>query len=142
MKSLNKPTGRASSMPQGLAVGVLWGLVIVLFGAAVLAKLIDANILQENAVGYGVMTILMLASYVEARVSYGKIKRKQLIVCMASGGLLFGILLGATALFFDGQYSAVGVTALLILCGSGLAAMHHPGRNRGGKRQKIRIPNG
>ncbi len=140
MKYTNKPTGRASSIPLGLAGGTICGCSILLIGTAVLAKLIDGNVLQENAIGYSIMVILLVASYGGARFSYSKIKRKQLVVCVASGAVQFGILLGITALFFDGQYNAVGVTALLILCGSGLAALHQTG-NRGGKRKKIRIAN-
>lgn len=142
MKAVKKPTGRASSMPKGLTVGALGGLGILMAGAAILAKLIDGKILQETAIGYGVMGILILASYIAARLSYKKIKRKRLAVCMASGAVQFAILLGITALFFDGEYNAVGVTALLILCGSGLAAMQRSDRSRGEKRKKIRIPNG
>lgn len=136
-----KPTGRASSMPAGLAMGGLCGLAVTLLGAGILAKLIDANTLPETSIGYGVMVILMLASFLGALLAYNKIKRQRMLVCMASGLSLFLILLSMTALFFGGQYSGVGVTALLILCGSGLAALLGLRENRGGKTRKIKIPN-
>lgn len=136
-----KPTGRASSMPAGLAMGGLCSLAVTFVGASILAKLIDGNTLPESSIGYGIMVILILASFFGAMLAFHKIKRQRAVVCMASGVILYLVLLGMTALFFGGQYSGVGVTALLILCGSGLAVLLGLREKRGGKVQKIKIPN-
>lgn len=141
MIATKKPTGRASSMGAGLAIGGLSGLIITLFGSAILAKLIDANVFSESSIGYGIMVILLLASFLGSLLAYGKIGRQRLLVCMTTGLIQFLLLLSMTALFFGGQYSGVGVTALLILCGSALAAFLGLRENRGGKTRKIRIPN-
>ena len=138
---MGKATGKAYSMSGGLVIGTLMSLGVTLLGAAVLAKLIDGEILLENSIGYGIMVILVAASYLGAMMSYSKIKRQQLVVCMAAGLIYFLVLLSITALFFGGQYSAVGVTALLILCGCGLAVLSGTHKNRGGKRLKMKIPN-
>lgn len=136
-----KPTGRAMSMPGGLAFGGFCSLVVTLIFAAILAKLIEAETLPETSIGYGVMALLLLASFVGALVSSGRIKRQRLLVCLASGLIYFLLLLSMTALFFGGQYSAVWQTALLVLCGSMLAAMMRLQEKRGGKRPKIKLPN-
>lgn len=135
-----KPTGRASAMPAGLAIGGLSSLVLTLLGASILAKLVEAEMMKESSIGYGVMIMLLLASYLGAMMSFWRIKRQRMVVCLASGAIYFVILLGITALFFGGQYSAVGVTALLVFCGSGVAALLGLRENRGGNRRKIKIP--
>lgn len=129
------------SMPGGLAFGGLSSLAVTLIFAAILAKLIEAETLPETSIGYGVMVLLLLASFVGALVASGRIKRQRLLVCLASGLIYFLLLLSMTALFFGGQYSAVWQTALLVLCGSMLAAMMHLREKRGGKRPKIKLPN-
>lgn len=134
-----KPTGRASSMPGGLAIGAAISLVVTILLAAMLAKLIEGQTIAEENMGYGVMVILLAASFLGAMASYGKIKRQRVIVCLLSGALYFGILLSITALFFGGQYEAVGVTGLLVLCGSGAAALLGLHGNSKGRRRKIKV---
>ena len=135
MVANHKPTGRAVSMPVGLVTGVGFMAVWTLLGAMVVAKLVDSEIIQESAIGYGAAAILLSASFGGALVSFGRIKRQRMAVCFAAGGIYFLILLGTTALFFGGQYSGAGVTALLILAGSGAAVLL--GLNGGaGKRRK------
>lgn len=136
-----KPTGRAMSMPGGLAIGGVTSLSVTLIIAAILAKLVEGETMPESSIGYGVMVLLMLASFAGAMVSCGKIKRQRLAVCLLSGVIYFLTLMAITALFFGGQYSAVGVTALLVLCGSALAILAGMGGKRGGKHRKIKIPN-
>lgn len=128
-----KPTGRASSMPKGLLAAGVSSLGITLLGAAVLAILVDKEFLEENKIGYGVMMILLIASYVGAIIAWRKIKHQRLVVCLSAGGIYFAILLSITALFFGGQYSAVGETALLVLCGSVLAVL--TGLKNGSRKQ-------
>lgn len=141
MTVTQKPTGRASSMPAGLAMGGLCSLGVTLLGSAVLAKLVSGEAMAESSIGYGVMVMLVLAAFLGAMVAFGRIKRRRMLVCLVSGAIYFAVLLSMTALFFGGQFSAVGVTALLILCGSALAALLGLRDNRGGKRRKIKLPN-
>ena len=44
-------------------------------------------------------------------------------MCLLTGVCYYLALLAMTALFFGGQYSALGVTALAVLAGSGGAAL-------------------
>jgi len=131
-----KPTGRTMSMPVGLAIGGAVSLGITLLGAAVLAKLVDQETLAWENVGYGVMVILLLASFFGAMSAWGRIRRQRLLVCAVSGVIYFGSLLSITALFFGGQYEAVGVTAALVLAGSIAAWLL--GLRDGGRKKKIR----
>lgn len=134
-----KRTGRAASLPGGLAFGAAISLSITLFAAAILAKMLDTEKLLWENIGYGIMILLLTASYAGAISAYIRIKRQRLMVCLLSGTVYFAILLSITALFFGGQYEAVGVTAALILAGSGTAGLLGIRENRGGKGKKNRM---
>lgn len=136
-----KVTGKAMTIPAGLLIGSFVSLGITMILAAVFAKLLDSEHLTQESIGYGVMGILLASSFGGAMVSYKRIKRQRLLVCMLSGVVYFGILLSITALFFGGQYEAVGVTGLLILCGCSIAVLTGMGEKRVGKRHKVKLPN-
>ena len=129
-----KVTGTASTIPSGLAVGVLAAVVTMLTGTLIASLMIDREMLPWKHSGYAVMIILIISSWVGAVVAAEKVKRRRLLVCMAAGGLYFLILLVMTGLFFGGTYSGVGESALLILCGSSLGVLMkypvNPKRNR------------
>lgn len=118
MKVRQKTTGTASSVPGGLAYGALAAVVLTLGGAAITAFLIESEKIAWRNTGYAVLIILLLSSWIGATVTAGRVKRRRLAMCMASGGVYFAILLASTALFFGGQYSGVGETAILVFCGS------------------------
>lgn len=135
-----KPTGRAMSMPAGLVFGAAISLGVTLLAAAVLAKLVDMEKLAWENIGYGIMILLLLASFSGAMAAFAKIKRQRMLVCAISGAVYFGILLSITALFFGGQYDSVGVTAALVLAGSiaaGLLGLRDGGNRKG---RKVRMP--
>lgn len=130
MVANRKPTGRAVSMPAGLSMGALFAVIWTILGAVIVGKLVDSETIPESAIGYGSAVILLTASFGAAMVAFGRIKRQRALVCMAAGGIYFLLLLSVTALFFGGQYTGMGVTALLILAGSGTALLL--GLNGGG----------
>lgn len=134
-----KATGRALSMPAGLAVGGATSLGITLAGSGVLAWLIHREMMEMENVGYGILGMLLLASFLGAMTAWRKIRRRRMLVCAASGAVYLGILLVIPALFFGGQYSGVWVTALLVLAGSLSAGLLGLGQGRGGARRKIRL---
>ena len=134
-----KATGRALSMPAGLAVGGLTSLGITLGGSAVLAWLIHRERMEMENVGYGILWLLLAASFLGAMTAWRKIRRRRMLVCCASGAVYIGILLAIPALFFGWQYSGVWVTALLVLAGSLAAGLLGLGQGRGAVRRKIRL---
>ena len=138
MVTNRKVSGKAYSLPAGLAYGTVISLGITLVSAAVIGKLVDMEKMSWENVGYGVMVLLLAASFLGAVAAYGKIKRQRLPVCLLSGLLYYGTLLLITALFFGGQFEAVGVTAALVLAGSGTAGLIGMRESRGGKKRKIR----
>lgn len=133
-----KPTGTASTIPSGLAAGALIAAALTIFGSLLTAKLIDQEIIAWKSCGYAVLMILLVSSWAGATVSSERIKRQRLLMCLASGGIYLTLLLIATALFFGGQYSGVGETALLIFCGSMLSSLLGLRGKKGRIRRKIR----
>lgn len=131
-----KMTGRAVSMPAGVFNGAVISLVITILGSAITAKLLDTGKMREEMIGYVIMVILMAASFVGALVSKTRIKRQKLLACGLAGAVYFLELMGITALFFGGQYEAVGVTGSLVIGGSLLASLCGSHTDRVGKRRK------
>lgn len=136
-----KPTGRAVSAPVGLAIGCSISLGVTLIGAGVLAKLVDSETLAQEHMGYGIMVVLMIASWIGSLTSKGMIKRQKVLIGLLSGLLYFGVLLAITALFFGGQYNGVGETGLLILCGSVLGILAGSHEKSIKRRGKVKIRN-
>ena len=141
MKRNGKYSGRAMSITGGATFGAGCALLWTLAGSALLAWLIHTQKLAEERVGYGSMVILLSASVMGSLVSYGKTKRQRLVTCLSSAGIYLMMLLGMTAFFWGGQYTGIGVTALLVIAGSGASVLVSMERERRGvrKTRKIRI---
>ena len=131
-----KVTGRAMAAPVGIGAGTGIAVAVTILGALVVAWMTDGMMLPEDGIGYGAMVTLLLASCLGARVAAGLVKRRRLLVCMATGGVYLLLLLGMTAFFFGGQYQGVAPTARLALGGALAAAMvGNPDGGRGTKKR-------
>lgn len=137
MVTNRKPSGRAATIPIGLLTGGIVALISTLALTALLAKLMEGEILPEENIGYGVMIMLLVSAFLGSATACIRVKRQFLMTAALSGVVYILLLLSITALFFGGQYSGVGVTVLLVCCGSLLAAMVF---SRGGKGRKTRKP--
>ena len=131
-----KPSGRASSMAGGLLTGLAVSTVITVLFTALAATMVDKQWIGEKDIGYCAMVILLAAPFWGAKTAERRIQRQKLLVCVISGSLYFLLLMAVTALFFGGQYEAVGVTLLLITAGSALTLLLGSGQNRGVKHKK------
>ena len=118
-----KVTGTAVTMPVGICIGCGVSTALTILGAGLVAKLIDMEVLRENAIGYGAMLIILLASISGAGIAVRKIKKRMLQVSAMVGLFYYAMLLAMTALLFGGQYQGMGVTALLILSGCGVVVL-------------------
>ena len=114
-----KVTGRASSVSAGLATGTITGFLLALLLSALAAYLVSCEMLSMNKIGYSAVVVLILSSCVGGWIAAVRIKKMQVKMAAISGLLLYVLLLSMTALFFNGQYDAFGVTLLLVLLGSG-----------------------
>lgn len=132
-----KLTGTASEMPSGLLKGALVGIAITLAGAAVMSALILREVLQETAIGYSAMGVILISAFAGAMVAMNTVKQRPAVVAVLSGLIYYAVLLGANALFFKGEYEGLGVTALLVLAGVGTALLLKM-KPRKGRRPSVR----
>lgn len=116
-------TGSKSGIAVGILIGVLVGIGVTLVGVSILAWLIATEKISENAIGYGTMVILFISALLGAGTAAANIKRLRVQVCLITGGIYYLLLLATTALFFGGQYQGMGITAILVLLGSGLVSL-------------------
>lgn len=135
-----KSSGRTTSVPMGIAVGLTGSITLLLLLSAIIAWIIGKGILDYQNIGYAVMIMLLATSVAGSAISYGKIKRRKLMVCIISGVSYFVFLLLITALFFGAQYTAVGETALLIFCGSIIFALVTVPSKTNKRRKYRRLP--
>lgn len=113
-----KLQGKTKSMGAGLLLGTLLSIAMLLSELGVLAELIEKEIITYSSMGYGILFSIVAAAFAGSALSVGLIRRRVLLAVSAHALLLWGTLLCITALFFGGQYCAVDVTGLLVMCGS------------------------
>lgn len=117
MKLKSGKTIAPSRAPGCIAKGVLAAMIITLAGACVMSAMIVREILQENAVGYSAMAILLVSSGAATLVSSGSAEKKGALLAIAAAGGYTSILLCMNALLYKGGYEGVGATLLVILGG-------------------------
>lgn len=117
-----KVTGTAAAMPTGILLGVVLCLVITLVIACLLAHMVSGEQLAVESLGYVIGATQLVATLIGTCVAATVVKHRRAQVCMLVGAGYFLTLLGCNALFFGGQYSGVGVTALVVLLGTTAAA--------------------
>ena len=116
-------TGKSSGVSVGVLIGVLVCVGVTLVATVILAWLIAAEKMGENAVGYGAMVVLLLSAILGSWTASVIIGRLRTQVCLITGGIYYLVLLSITALFFSGQYQGMGVAAILVIVGSGMTAL-------------------
>lgn len=135
MVSNRKVTGKASTIPVGIMLGLGVSMLITVAGAAAAAWLISSEVTAQDSIGYLSAAVLVLSSAAGALAAAGKIKRMRLQMCIAFGVCYYLTLLAMTALFFGGQYEGMGVTAVAVAlgcAGGALAGMKAGSRRSGG----------
>lgn len=130
-----KRNGRTVSMPSGILAGTGVSLGVTLAGAGILAQLVNGEIIAWEQIGYGILILIPVAAAAGAQMACLQIRKQRMAVCLLSAAAFWGALLSITALFFGGQFEAVGVTGGLILAGSGCVMLLGGREKRAGKRQ-------
>ena len=117
MVTSKKVRGRATPMLVGIGWGVVTAVAIAFLLVAVLVWLVLANKIDSEHLGYYIMGILLLSSFLGAMVSSQKIKRRWLLVSAVVGVIYYFFLLLMTAFVFGGHFRGVGVTGAMIMLG-------------------------
>ena len=139
---VKKVTGRAPSLWKSVVSGLLLGVLWTVICAAVIAKLLDSQLLSMENVGSGSMVAVLSAVFAGASLAGKRAGHLILQAAVISGAAYFACLLLVNALFFGGSYTGMGVTLFLVVLATGLAVLM-TGKGRGkGSRRRYKIPKG
>ena len=130
--------GLGKCVMTGTGVAVCMSLAI----SMVITTMLNCEKITEAGMGYGVLAMLLMASYSGGYTACKLRKEQRLSSSLLTGAMYFVILAAVTILFFDGRFRGVGESVLLIVCGCTLAAMWTSRRNKGGKMRKFKFSNG
>lgn len=134
---MNKQITKQSSAPVAIGSGVLAGMLLTVTGAAILAMLIDRELIAEKWMGHGVGVIVFAAATVSAWGTIVKFRKNMLPMALGSSVFYAMVLLAINALFFSGQYVDVLPQVLLIIGTGGCTGMLSIMRNNPGKQKRI-----
>ena len=138
MVTQQKATGRASSIPAGLAAGAAVSILMTLLICLIGGWMIGSELISQQQIGYCSIVALLTSAILGSLTAWKKIRRKRLLVCMVSGLAYFVILAIITLIFFDGGYQGMGVTLITILVGAAVSVLltDRPVKSKTGKRRK------
>ena len=124
--------------PKGICFGLGTSIAISFLGAAAFSWLLISEKIEESNLGYVTAILLLVSSTVGSLVASSIIRQKRILVCLLSGSMYFLSLLAINALFLQGEYSGVGVSAILVLAGSLSVALLSlkNGKNQKSKKRK------
>ena len=128
--------GSVKTLSGSVAKGTTISLLVTLTMIAILALVIKSGKLSQEAMGYGVLVLLMVSSVVGAISASKSVSYPKMMVCLLTTICYLISLLCITALFFDGMYRGVPATALVVIAGGIIAGCIPAGQGSGTKRQK------
>ncbi len=139
---MKKRMGRAPSLGKSVVAGVVLGTIWTVVCAAIIAKLVDSEILAMENVGYGAMMAVLSAVFMGASLAGKRAGHMVVQAAAISAVAYFVCLLLVNALFFGGSYVGMGVTALLVALAAALAVLA-AGKGTGrSRRMRYKIPKG
>ncbi len=109
-----KNKSKITQIAIGLAMG--WGVAVItmLLVTILVATLVAGQKIEEGMIAPGAVAATILASFLGALFTVGKIGEKRMIYSLISGGIYYITLLCMNALFFEGTYRGLGAAALTI----------------------------
>lgn len=123
MTATMKHTGKAKSIPGGMAIAAAVSMTVTLLLSGLIAYGLDTEKLTWEQAGYWIMGMLFFASFLGSKCAYAAIKHQRGLLTVMHGVVYWGMLLCLTALFFGGQFSAVWETGGVIGAGCGTSLL-------------------
>lgn len=111
-KAVNR---QGKKIPVGIGIAMLYAMAVMLAGTLVLTWLLSTERIQEGAISYGVMIVLILSAGAASGAAIYHVRQNVLPVSVGTCFSLIIVLLGMNALFYDGNYDGVGATTIMIL---------------------------
>lgn len=136
---MKQQTGRMPNLGNAVVTGMLTGVAAAFLGAAILAKLVDMELLKMENLGYGILILHPLSVLLGARSAGRRAGHRAPAAAAMTGAGYYLVLLLVNALFFGGDFTGLGVTLLLVGLGAG-AGILTMGQGRGRNRKRYKIP--
>lgn len=129
--------GRAVSVPVGLGISLIITATTTISATAIIAIMISNETIKWTQVGFWIMAVLLISSFLGGKAAIYTIKTQRFLVSIMSGVLYWMFLLCITALLFGGKYGSLWESGALIIAGSITAALiHFPQPNKIGTRTR------
>ena len=138
MKKMTKYAAKQTGLIGGIAAGVAVSLMVWILGASILAWLITAEKVTEEAVRWGRYLILFLSSCAGVMTAWMRVKENRLMVWLAYTGAAFGVLLMGALLLGDGVEGALASGMTILLGGGILFIPVMIGSKNGGRKYKFK----
>lgn len=123
----------------GALIGIATALIVTIVCTAIFAWLIHSEMIGERSVGYCVIATLLCSSFAGVCVTVKKAKHNNLVVCIISGMGYYAAMFIITALFYNGRFTGIVQTGLLVLAGSFCVFLcGFRGNRKGSGHKKIR----
>jgi putative membrane protein (TIGR04086 family) len=127
---------KSSGTLMGLAMGGLFFILAMLVAVAATSMLIYRKTMGIEQGSYGVVLALLISSFVGGLTTVSIAGEKPLLMSLVSGGIHFILLLLLKLSFFNGSFSNVFLTMIVVLCGSVVAGFVKIGKTK--KRYSVR----
>ena len=124
-------------VPMGIAIGVIAAVAVMMIGALITANLVLKETVSMNSIGLAAMCILAAATAAGTTLAMVLTKEKNLLVCGITALAVYLVLLCITAVFFDGMYRSMGLTAVAVLIGGGISLLPKLQKRAGNRKVKI-----
>ena len=115
---------------KSLITGLLTAAITLITLTALAAMLIGNSTIKENNVNYVTAMVGLMSSVAGSWIATRKIECKRIYISLFFAFTYWLMLISVTALFFEGKYSGVAVTLLLILAGSLLPIILRNGKHK------------
>lgn len=137
-----KKKGQAHSAVGGVALGIMWSVLITMAGALILGKLVDMELIRMESLGYFAMLVIGISSWTAAAGAIISSGSNPYASAVMGGGGYFAVMLAVNALFFGGEYPGFWSGLIVAALCAGLAAFTAgKGRVRSARRH-YKIPKG
>lgn len=117
MISKYRSNQKVRSILSGTIFGTLTSLIIISISVLLLSKLIQNNTIPQENIGFGIMLIILIASFAGTLRAEKMVKRRKIMVCIITCIEILLALFIIAYSFFGGITSGFTPTALLTACG-------------------------
>lgn len=137
---MKKATGTAPSLLRAVSYGITASCTCAILWAAVLAKLLDGEVIKMETVGYWAMAAHVTAVLAGGLFAAGRAGHRSVLAIGLTGAGYYICLLLVNALFFGGQFAGLGVTFLLVAAAVGVGTLTAGKGSAGTRHRRYKIP--